>query len=69
MANTRARSRATNLEKSSKSERRRIRYGVVGLGWFAQTAILPAFAHAKKNSELVALFSEYPKKLEALGRK
>jgi hypothetical protein len=44
-----------------KQERRRIRYGVVGLGWFAQTAILPAFAHAKKNSELAALFSEDPK--------
>ncbi|MDQ6892097.1 MAG: Gfo/Idh/MocA family oxidoreductase [Acidobacteriota bacterium] len=53
----------------SKQEPRRVRYGVVGLGWFAQTAILPAFAHAKKNSELAALFSESPKKLEALGRK
>jgi len=52
-----------------RKQERRIRYGVVGLGWFAQTAILPAFAHAKKNSELAALFSEDPKKLEALGRK
>ena len=51
------------------SGERRIRYGVVGLGWFAQTAILPAFAHAKKNSELAALFSEDPRKLRALGRK
>ena len=51
------------------SGKRRIRYGVVGLGWFAQTAILPAFAHAKENAELAALFSEDPDKLKALGRK
>lgn len=48
---------------------RKIRYAVVGLGWFAQTAILPAFAHAGRNSELAALFSEDPKKLDALGRR
>lgn len=47
----------------------RVRYAVVGLGWFAQTAILPAFAHATRNSELVALFSEDPNKLQALGRR
>jgi glucose-fructose oxidoreductase len=46
-----------------------IRYAVVGLGYFAQTAILPAFAHARKNSRLVALFSDTPKKLAALGRR
>ena len=33
---------------------KRIRYGVVGLGWFAQTAILPAFANAM-NSELAEI--------------
>ena len=47
----------------------RVRYAVVGLGWFAQVAILPAFAHASRNSELVALFSDDAKKLKALGRK
>ena len=41
----------------------------MGLGWFAQTAILPAFAHARKNSELVALVSDDRVKLAALGRK
>jgi predicted dehydrogenase len=35
---------------------RKIRYAVVGLGWFTQTAAMPAFAHAE-NSELVALVS------------
>jgi glucose-fructose oxidoreductase len=46
---------------------RKIRYGVVGLGWITQVAILPAFAHAE-NSELVALFSDDPGKLEVLGQ-
>lgn len=47
----------------------KVRYGVVGLGWFAQVAILPAFAHAARNSQLVALFSDDPEKLKKLGRK
>jgi predicted dehydrogenase len=43
----------------------KIRYAVVGLGYFAQAAILPAFARAP-NSELVALFSDDPMKLDEL---
>ena len=46
-----------------------VRYAVVGLGWIAQSAILPAFANARKNSKLVALVSDDPTKLRALGRK
>ncbi|HIK07968.1 MAG TPA: Gfo/Idh/MocA family oxidoreductase [Trichormus sp. M33_DOE_039] len=46
---------------------RKIRYAVVGLGWFAQEAALPAFAHAE-NSELVALVSDDPTKLEELSK-
>jgi glucose-fructose oxidoreductase len=42
---------------------------VVGLGWIAQSAVLPAFAQARKNSELVALVSDDETKLKALGRK
>jgi predicted dehydrogenase len=34
-----------------------IRYAVVGLGHIAQVAVLPAFAHARRNSELVAIVS------------
>ena len=49
--------------------RARVRYAVVGLGWIAQSAILPAFAGAKRNSELVALVSDDATKLRALGRK
>ena len=47
----------------------RVRYAVVGLGWIAQDAVLPAFAHASENSDLVALVSDDPVKLDVLGRK
>lgn len=47
---------------------KKIRYAVVGLGHIAQVAVLPAFAHAE-NSELAALVSDDPEKLEKLGRK
>ncbi|MDR4493516.1 MAG: Gfo/Idh/MocA family protein [Nitrospirales bacterium] len=52
----------------SQSASRKIRYAVVGLGYIAQVAVLPAFAHAKKNSELAALISDDPKKLRQLGK-
>jgi glucose-fructose oxidoreductase len=35
-----------------------IRYAVVGLGHIAQVAVLPAFAHARRNSRLVAVVSD-----------
>jgi predicted dehydrogenase len=44
-----------------------IRYAVVGLGHIAQTAVLPAFAHAKENSRLTALVSDDPVKLRTLS--
>lgn len=53
---------------SSPASRRKIRYAVVGLGHIAQNAILPAFAHARENSELVALVSDDKTKLRALSR-
>ena len=43
-----------------------VRYAVVGTGWFAQDAVLPAFANAK-NSELAAIFSGDPEKRNELG--
>lgn len=46
---------------------RQIRYGVAGLGWFAQAAILPAFSHAGRNSRLAALISSDTEKLAELG--
>jgi predicted dehydrogenase len=52
-----------------ESNGRKIRYAVVGLGYISQAAILPAFAHARENSELAALVSGDPKKLAALSKK
>ena len=46
---------------------RPIRYAVVGLGHIAQAAILPAFANARRNSELVALVSGDPEKRRELS--
>jgi predicted dehydrogenase len=46
-----------------------IRYAVVGLGWIAQSAVLPAFENARRNSKLAALVSDDPVKLRKLGAK
>jgi glucose-fructose oxidoreductase len=45
-----------------------VRYAVVGLGYIAQSAVLPAFAHARGNSKLVALVSGDPTKRKELGK-
>ncbi len=45
----------------------KVRYAVVGLGHIAQAAVLPAFAHAKRNSELAALVSGDRRKLKTLA--
>ena len=37
--------------------KRKIRYAVVGLGHIAQVAVVPGFAHARRNSELAAIVS------------
>lgn len=46
-----------------------VRYAVVGLGWFAQVAVLPAFENARESSRLAALVSGDPKKLAELGER
>jgi glucose-fructose oxidoreductase len=51
----------------AKRARATIRYGIVGLGHIAQVAVLPAFAHAKRNSRVTALVSDDPAKLRALA--
>lgn len=53
----------------SNSNPRKIRYGVLGLGNIAQVAVLPAFEHARENSELVALISSDEQKLKALAER
>jgi len=52
----------TNTEK-------RIRYAVVGMGHIAQVAVLPAFAHARKNSVLTAIVSGDSTKRREISRK
>src|SRR5581483_11576827 len=70
--------RLTGMSESPRgvmqSSRRRVpdgkvRYAVVGLGHISQIAVLPAFRHAKKNSELTALVSSDPVKRRELGRR
>jgi glucose-fructose oxidoreductase len=41
----------------------------VGLGHIAQVAVLPAFAHARRNSRVTALVSDDPTKLRELSKK
>ena len=48
---------------------RKIRYAVVGLGYISQAAVLPAFAHARRNSQLTALVSDDPQKREELSKR
>lgn len=62
-----ARTPASAARAPAKPARRRIRYAVVGQGYIAQSEVLPAFAHAEKNSELAALISDDPVKLEKLS--
>ncbi|MGZ3695524.1 MAG: Gfo/Idh/MocA family protein [Bdellovibrionota bacterium] len=46
-----------------------LRFAVVGLGHIAQTAVLPAFSHAKKFAQISALVSGDAEKLDKIGRK
>src|SRR2546423_5986995 len=66
-------SRATRFNPRESAgrqfKRKKVRYAVVGLGHIAQAAVLPAFRHASKNSELVALVSGDVVKLRELSRR
>jgi predicted dehydrogenase len=55
-------------QRNKKTEPKKVRYAVIGLGHIAQAAVLPAFRHASENSELTALVSGDPAKLRRLGR-
>ena len=59
---------ASKRTDGSKRGGRKVGYAVAGLGHIAQTAVMPAFAHAK-NSRLVALISDDEEKREKLSRK
>ena len=58
--------RATRSDMASD---RKIRYAVIGAGNIAQVAVLPAFAHAKSNSELVAIISGDGEKRSELAKR
>ncbi len=60
---------ASISKTQARALKRQVRYAVIGLGHIAQAAMLPAFGHAKRNSQLTALVSGSPKKLKALGRR
>src|SRR5687767_11379612 len=53
----------------SPRQSKSIRYAVVGLGHIAQVAVLPAFAHARRNSRVTALVSNDRSKLKAVATK
>jgi predicted dehydrogenase len=61
--------RRPSRSRPKTSERKSVRYAVIGLGHIAQVAVLPAFKHAKRNSTLAALVSGEQKKLKQLGRR
>jgi predicted dehydrogenase len=53
----------------TKTPRGPIRYAVVGLGHIAQVAVLPAFAHAQRNSRLTAVVSDDATKRRLVGKR
>ena len=55
--------------KKGSTARKRVRYGVVGQGYITQVAVLPAFAHARRNSELVAVVSQDRAKRKEIARR
>ena len=55
--------------RGNRGSGKRIRYAVIGLGYISQIAMLPAFRHAKSNSELAALVSGDQEKLKVLGKR
>src|SRR5205807_37895 len=62
-------SMASEQSRRPTRRKKRLRYAVVGLGHIAQAAVLPALAHAKRNSELAALVSDDPVKRREIGER
>jgi predicted dehydrogenase len=61
------RTNGANHGKKSNNHKK-VRYAVVGLGYISQAALLPAFQHARNNSDLAALVSSDPAKLKKIAR-
>src|SRR6266542_4090234 len=58
-----------NLDPLRGRSGNHVRYAVVGAGYIAQVAVLPAFRHANRNSQLVAMFSDDEVKRRELTRR
>ena len=56
-------------KRRASGARAKVRYAVIGQGYISQVAVLPAFAHARRNSILTALVSDDERKLRTLGRR
>jgi predicted dehydrogenase len=68
MSTTMSETATQPLEHASKRRsKNKVRYAVVGLGYIAQIAVLPAFEHARGNSKLAAFVSGDPEKLRTLA--
>ena len=59
----------SNQNGHHKDSNKKVRYAVVGLGYISQDAVLPAFPHARQNSELRALVTQDPVKARKLSKK
>ena len=57
------------MAKRTSTSGRRIRYAVVGLGHIAQVAVLPAFAHARRNTLLTSVVSNDKAKRREIARR
>jgi glucose-fructose oxidoreductase len=62
------RGKVESVMAGSKSRNATIRFAVVGTGWFAQDAVLPAFTNAG-NAALVAIFSGDAEKRHEIGKR
>ena len=58
-----------STHRTAVSSRSVVRYAVVGLGHIAQVAVLPAFAHARRNTRLVAVVSDDRTKRREIARR
>jgi predicted dehydrogenase len=61
--------RTASERAATQRKMRKVRFAVVGLGYISQAAVLPAFAHARRDCELAALVSGDGTKLARLARR
>jgi glucose-fructose oxidoreductase len=55
-----SRSKSADARTASSQNGKKVRCAVIGLGPISQIAVLPAFAHARGNSQLTALVAKPP---------